>query len=281
MKNRILRESDLANYVTYLQEEERSRATIEKYNRDIRSFYRFLPTGKRVDKQAVIAYKLDLEERYKTASINSMLVAVNGLLNFLGWVDCRVRLFKTQRQSFRTKERELTREEYLRLVRTASHNRRERLCLVMQTICATGIRVSELQNITVRAVQDGRAEVRSKGKTRVIMIQKRLRHALLAYCIRHKIREGSVFVTRGGRPLDRSNIWNEMKKLCRYAGVSARKAFPHNLRHLFAFSYYEKEKDIVHLADLLGHSSVETTRIYTMSSGVEQEKKLIELGLIV
>lgn len=281
MKKRIIQEQDLLSFIKYLQEGERSRATVEKYARDTAAFFRALPEGKGVDKNAVIAYKLELTQHYKTASVNSMLVAVNGLLSFLGWSDCRVRLLKMQRQSFRANERELTRDEYMRLVHAAGRNKRERLSLVLQTICATGIRVSELRDITVRAVRDGRAEVRSKGKTRIIMIQKRLQHALLAYCARQKIKDGSVFITRGGLPLDRSNIWSEMKQLCKFAGVSGRKVFPHNLRHLFAFSYYEKEKDIVHLADLLGHSSVETTRIYTMSSGFEQEKKLLELGLVV
>lgn len=281
MEPHHLTPEDLDRYLGRLRAEERSAATLEKYTHDLRKFYLFLPAEKLVDKEAVLAYKQALAGAYRPASVNSMLVALNTLLAYLGWGECRVRLFRLQRQTFSSGERELRKEEYLRLLAAARRGGDERLCLVLQTICATGIRVSELRFITAEAVRGGSARVDCKGKLRVIWLPRQLRALLAAYCRRMGVRSGSVFRTRGGRPLDRSNLWAQMKKLCAAARVAPGKVFPHNLRHLFARTYYRAQKDIVRLADLLGHSSLETTRIYTLSSGAEQQRQIDRLGLVV
>lgn len=270
----------LLDYRVYLVGEERSGATIEKYLRDVGAFLRFL--GKRpTDKSEIVAYKQTLIARYATSSVNSMLAAVNNYLGYLGLHALRVKLPKSQRQVFCKKERELTRWEYERLLKAAERRHSGRLRLVMQTICATGIRVSELPYITFEAASHGRAEVTLKGKTRTVLLSKELQLKLLAWCRQRGITAGAVFVTRGGKPLDRSNIWHDMKTLCTAAGVDPRKVFPHNLRHLFAVTYYRQEKDIARLADLLGHSSVETTRIYMTTSGRECARKLSKMRLVV
>ena len=208
-----------------------------------------------------------------------MLAAVNNLLGFLGWHECRVKQLRVQRQSFRQSERELTREEYQRLLRAAQSGKNERLYYLMQVICSTGIRVSEHKFVTVEAIRAGQARVRNKGKERLIFIPKELQKPLLRYCKQHGITSGAVFVTKTGKPMDRSNIWSDMKRLCEAARVDSGKVFPHNLRHLFALTYYRLEKDVVHLADILGHSSVETTRIYTATSGDDQRRVLSRLRL--
>lgn len=270
----------LLDYRVYLVEEERSGATIEKYLRDVEAFLRFL--GKEpTDKSEIMAYKQALVERYAPSSVNSMLAAVNNYLSYLGLHALRVKLPRNQRQVFCKKERELTRWEYERLLKAADLRHGGRLFLVMQTICATGIRVSELSYITWEAVKNGRAEVTLKGKTRTVLLPKELTQKLLLWCRQRGITAGPVFVTRGGKPLDRSNIWHDMKALCAVAGVDSRKVFPHNLRHLFAVTYYRQEKDIVRLADLLGHSSVETTRIYMTTSGGECARKLSKMRLVI
>ena len=268
-------------YLAHLAREERSGATIGKYRRDVLRFYAFLPPQKLVTKEEAVRYKHWLEERYEPASTNSMLVALNSYFNYMDWRDCRVKLLKCQRKLFCAKERELTKSAYVRLVKAAKRRRDERLSLVMQTICATGIRVSELEFITTEAVDQGYANVSCKGKTRVVLLPRDLCRMLKRYCAKKRISRGSVFVTRGGRPLNRSNIWREMKKLCGSAGVNPDQVFPHNLRHLFAVTYYSQEKDIVRLADIMGHSSVETTRIYTATSNTEHERQLARLGLVV
>ncbi|MCH1942164.1 tyrosine-type recombinase/integrase [Holdemania massiliensis] len=278
MKENILTSSMLEAFRHHLIEQEHSPHTIEKYIRDIRSFYQFLPQEKNVSKEQVIAYKSELTGRYKTTSVNSMLTAVNQLLAFLDWRDCQVRLLKVQRTNFRVEEKELSREEYQKLLRTAQPGN-ERLWLLMQAICSTGIRVSEHQFITVEAVQQGQVRIRNKGRERLVFIPETLKKPLLKYCRRHQIQSGAIFITRTGKPMNRSNIWSAMKKLCRAAGVDQRKVFPHNLRHLFALTYYRMEKDIVRLADVLGHTSVETTRIYTATSGQEQRRLISRLGL--
>ncbi len=281
LKQRHLTERQLTLYFEHLRREEKSAATVEKYHRDIRSFYHFLPDDKQIDKERVIAYKQELALRYKTSSVNSMLVALNGLFSFLGWNECRVRLFKMQRQIFCDSERELTKEEYFRLLESAKQRRNQRLQLLMQTICATGIRVSELPFITKQALEAGYALVRCKGKERKVLIPRPLQKKLLQYSLQQKIHAGSIFITKSGRPLNRSNIWAEMKRLCAMAQVEARKVFPHNLRHLFAITYYRLQHDIVRLADILGHSNIETTRIYTVTSGQEHGKQLDRLGLVI
>lgn len=279
-ENHLLSEAEIGRFAEMLVREERSAVTVKKYVRDARAFLGFLPAGGAVDKETVVAYKRHIAESYKAASVNSMLAAVNHLLTFLGWHECRVRLLKRQRQSFRQSEKELTRAEYQRLLAAARGRKNERLYFLMQTICSTGIRVSEHRFITVEAVREGQACVRNKGKERLVFIPKELQKPLLRYCKQRGVATGPVFVTKTGRPMDRSNIWADMKRLCAAAGVDAGKVYPHNLRHLFALTYYRLQKDIVHLADILGHSSVETTRIYTATSGAEQKRLLSRLGLV-
>jgi len=254
---------EIQRFEQYLLTEEKSAATIEKYLRDIRGFCSHL-AGRRISKEETIAYKEHLTAEYSPASVNSMLIALNRFLRFLGLQDCCVRPLKIQRQIFSREDKELTKAEYQRLVKAAGNTR---LSLVIQTICGTGIRVSELQYITAEAVRAGKAVVNCKNKTRVIFIPMSIQKLLKPYMKKSGVTAGSVFVTRSGKPLNRRNIWRDMKALCERAGVSPNKVFPHNLRHLFARTFYGLEKDIVRLADLLGHSSVDTTRIYTMETG--------------
>lgn len=279
--NNIFAVKDIENYERYLLDEERSRATIEKYIRDIYKFYQFIKQTKQLTKDSVVAYKAYLSSCYKTSSINSMLASVNSFLQWHGRADLRVKGIKTQRQLFRNPNRELEKTEYEQLIAAARKNNNTRLELVIQTIGGTGIRISELIYITVEAARQGQAVVEAKGKQRIIFFTPKLRKYLLQYCSRRNIKKGPVFVTRTGKTLDRSNIWREMKALCRAAGVQKEKVFPHNLRHLFARICYQKKKDIVYLADLLGHSNIETTRIYTISSGREHKKMLTSLGLVM
>ena len=276
----LMEEKQLAQFQQKLAEEEKSRRTIEKYGRDLRAFLRYLGETGRVDKAAVIRYKESLLECYAVSSVNSMLAALNRFFKEQGWYDCVVKLVRVQREAFRSQEKELSREEYFRLVKAAEKRGKRRLSYLMQTLCATGIRISELPFITVEAAKRGSAVVRLKGKTRTVLLPAALCESLLGYAIQEGIRKGSIFVTRNGRPMDRSNVLHEMKKLGREAGVERSKIFPHNLRHLFACTYYEMEKDITHLADLLGHSSINTTRIYTMSSGRKQAEQIERLGLL-
>lgn len=268
-------------YLQSLREDERSQATLEKYRRDVMGFYLFLPDGKQVSKQAVQGYKEHLLQCYAVSSVNSILTALNGFFRHMGWHECRVRTVKIQRNLFCVPEKELTKKEYLRLLAAADQGSNQRLNLLMQTICSTGIRVSELRFITVEAVRQGRACVSCKSKTRVIFLPKSLCCLLSKYIRRMGIQEGPVFITRSGKPVDRSNIWAAMKALCISAGVEPSKVFPHNLRHLFARTFYSVDKDISRLADLLGHSSIETTRIYTISSGKEHRRKIEALGLVL
>ena len=253
----------ILQFEQYLKEEEKSEATIEKYLRDVRTFAEYL-AGRPIEKAEIISYKEYLTNHYAPASVNSMLVALNGFLRFSGLSSYCVKILKIQRQIFYEEDKELTKEEYRRLVRAAEHTQ---LSYVIQTICGTGIRVSELRYITVEAVRAGKAVVNCKNKTRVIFIPAPLQKLLNKYIKKSGIQAGSVFVGKNGKPLDRSSIWRRMKALCAKAGVSPIKVFPHNLRHLFARTFYSIEKDIVRLADLLGHSSINTTRIYTIETG--------------
>lgn len=231
-------------------------------------------------KELMMAYKNSLIEKgYAVRSINSMLASLNSLLNFLGWQDCKVKNLKTQRQTYCAEEKELTKAEYLRLMTAAEH--RPQLRLILETICGTGIRVSELRFFTVEAVKRGEIAVRCKSKTRTILLPSKLRKLLLDYAKKSGIPSGAIFITRSGKPLNRSNIWAQMKFLCRAANVQASKVFPHNLRKLFARTFYGIEKDIAKLADILGHSSIDTTRIYIMTTGTEHRKKIERLGLVV
>lgn len=267
-------------YLDCLREEEHSEATIHKYARDIARFLNF--AGGRLDKSALLGWKAQLVGNgYAPQTVNSMLAAVNGLFAFLGREDQRVKPVKCQRAIFRAKERELTKAEYLRLLDTARRQGKNRLFLIMETVCATGIRISELRYITVQAARAGRAEVDCKGKRRIILIPRKLCGQLLNWARKRGINAGPVFQTGGGKPVDRSNVWREMKRLCGAAGVDPRKVFPHNLRHLFAVVFYKAEKDIAKLADVLGHASINTTRIYIMETGTEHERQLSRLGLVV
>lgn len=281
MKGRILTEKMVADFSAYLKSEEKSENTIEKYLRDVRAFSVYL-NGDEITKEAVIAYKSKLlSMNYAVRSINSMLASVNGLFSFLGWADLKVKSIKLQRQIYCSEERELTKAEYMRLVNTAKQKGNERLNLILQTICGTGIRVSELQYITVEAVKCGEAIVSLKGKTRTIFIVRELQKKLLRYAAEQGISSGTIFITRTGRPLNRTNIWREMKNLCEQAGVNPQKVFSHNLRHLFARVFYSIEKDIAKLADILGHSSINTTRIYIISTGNEHRRRMENMRLII
>ena len=282
MKNRDLTITPerIKKYAAHLREQERSAATIEKYVHDLTALSGFL-AGRAVTKGALLEWKETLIENYAPASVNAMLAAVNCFLRFCGLNDLRLRPLKIQRALFLSEDKELTRAEYVRLVRAAEQAENERLSLVIQTICATGIRVSELRFITAEAVQRGRAEVSNKGKRRTVFLPDKLRKLLRAYLQKQKITAGAVFVNKNGKPLDRSNIWRDMKALCESAGVEPGKVFPHNLRHLFARTFYSIEKDLSRLADILGHSSVTTTRIYTAESGSIHARQIGRLNLVV
>ena len=280
MGKRIITESMLLDYRNYLKEEEKSRNTIEKYMRDIREFHVWLAEYP-LSRQKVMAYKERLKEIYAVRSVNSILSSVNSFLRYCGWSDCCVRLLRIQNQIFCTQDRELSREDYRKLIETARKQKKERLEAALQTICATGIRISELSFITVEAVCCGKATVSCKGKCRQVFLPRKLQMLLKQYICRKKIRTGPVFVTKSGKIWDRSNIWREMKALCQEAGVHPGKVFPHNLRHLFARTYYNMKKDIAKLADILGHSSINTTRIYIVSTGNEHRKQIECLGLVL
>lgn len=281
MERRIITENTVDKFCHYLRSEEKSENTIDKYLRDVKAFLKYL-SGSQVAKDKVIAYKNELiSKNYAVRSINSMLASINSLFDYLGWSDCKVKSIKLQRQMYCPEEKELTKAEYTRLVNTAKRKHNERLNLILQTICGTGIRVSELEYITVEAVKSGKAVVSLKGKTRSIFIVRQLQQELLRYATKQKIKSGAIFITRSGKPMSRSNIWREMKKLCENANVNPDKVFPHNLRHLFARTFYGIEKDIAKLADILGHSSIDTTRIYIITTGEEHRKQLEKMRLVI
>lgn len=279
MENRILAGTHIDAFRKYLIQEEKSTATMEKYLRDVRAFFGFAERTA-VTKELVMDYKKTLLERnYAVRSINSMLASLNSLLDFLGWSECKVKSLKVQRQTYCAEDKELTKAEYLRLLEASS--RQPQLNLIMQTICGTGIRVSELKYFTVESVRNGEIIVRCKSKTRTILLPGKLKKLLLEYARKTGVQSGAIFVTRNKTPLNRSNIWAQMKKLCESARVKPGKVFPHNLRKLFARTFYRMEKDIAKLADILGHSSINTTRIYIMTTGTEHRRKIERLGLVV
>lgn len=281
MEGKFLKRENLEQFKQHLLSEEKSIATVEKYYRDVSVFYSFL-IDREASKELTIEYKQKLiDEDYAVKSINSMLASINSLFSFLGWFDCKVKSIKTQRQIFCSEDKELTRAEYVRLINTAKKKKNERLNLIIQTICGTGIRVSELQFITVEAAKAGEATVNCKGKIRTIFIVKELTRKLLKYAKDYGITSGTIFITRTGKPMSRTNIWREMKGLCEQANVNPNKVFPHNLRHLFARTFYGIEKDIAKLADILGHSSINTTRIYIVSTGIEHRKRMENMRLIL
>ncbi len=279
-REKCITESEIKEYEQYLYEQERSLSTVQKYVHDVRTAAIFL-NGAALTKPKLIAWKEHLAQCYAPTSVNAMLAAINSFLDFMGWTDLKVKPLKIQKSLFREESRELNRADYTRLVRAAEQEGNERLSLVIQTICATGIRVSELKFITAEGVRAGHVEVSNKGKRRTVFLPEKLRWLLKRYLEKEKRPSGPVFVTRNGRPLDRSNIWREMKALCKSAGVEPGKVFPHNLRHLFARTYYSIEKDLSRLADILGHSNVNTTKIYTMESGLVHARQIERLGLIV
>ena len=280
MKGRAITAKIIAEFEEHLILEERSKTTVEKYIRDVKAFAVYTQGGA-VTKEAVIAYKKCLQETYAVRSVNSMLASINSLFSFLGWHDLRVKSLKLQQQVFCPEEKELTKAEYTRLCRAAERKHNERLNLILQTICGTGIRVSELQYITVEAVKHSEAVVNCKAKTRSVFIVKELKQKLLRYAAEQNIKSGMIFVTRTGKPISRTNIWREMKALCAEANVNPQKVFPHNLRHLFARVFYGIEKDIAKLADILGHSSINTTRIYIISTGTEHRRRMENMRLIL
>lgn len=279
MERKITKEL-LKDFEKSMFEDEKSKLTVEKYLRDLRCFADYA-NDQVIDKTLVLEYKAELVRSYALTSTNSMLAALNAFLRFVGWLDCTVKQFKIQKKAFCSEEKELSKAEYLALVRTAENKNNEQLSLLIQTICGTGIRVSEVAYITVEAVHRGEAIVSCKGKTRRVFIVSALRKKLLQYTKERGIKSGMIFVTKNGKAMNRSNIWAEMKKLCKEAGVSPNKVFPHNLRHLFARTFYGIEKDIAKLADILGHSNINTTRIYIISTGAEHRRKMENMRLII
>ena len=272
----------IEDYLRRLAEDERGAATIDKYRRDLLRFYEFLPPDKAVDKAVVLSWKEQLVARkYASSSVNVMLASVNGLLTFAGRPEWRAKFLKRQRAAFCDERRELRRAEYEKLVETARREKKTRLTLMMETICSTGIRVSELAFVTVEAVRAGRAELMLKGKCRRILFPAALVRKLSRYAAERRIARGPIFTDKTGSPVSRHRVWYEMKKLGARAGVAASKVFPHNLRHLFARTYYALERDLSKLADLLGHSSVETTRLYIITAGVEHLRQLDKMKLVI
>ena len=280
MERKTVTKEKIRQFSDALAEEERSAGTIEKYVRDVRRFAAWLD-GEEVSRERTAAWRDGLLERgYAPVTINSMVAAVNQFFTFLGWEECKVKALKIQRRLFRDDRRELTREEYQRLLDAAHGLGRERLALLLETICATGIRVSEVKYITVEAAHAGRAEISLKGKLRTILLPGKLCRKLKKYARQQKTASGEIFLTRSGKSLSRRQIWAEMKRLCKAAGVAPSKVFPHNLRHLFARTFYRVCRDVVKLADVLGHSSIETTRIYLISTGSEHANILRKMHLV-
>ena len=269
----------ISDFESFLINEEKASATVKKYMHDVSVFAKRFD-GEEIKKNDVLKYKEELREKLSPASVNASLSSLNAFFCFCGKHNLKVKTLKIQHNVFMQSEKELTKDEYARLLAAAERKGNERLLLVMQTICATGIRVSELRYITVESVIRERAEISCKGKMRSVMLPHKLCRILARYAKRKGVKSGSIFVSRNGKPLDRSNIWSDMKKLCESAKVSKEKVFPHNLRHLFARTYYSLQKDIVRLADILGHSSVNTTRIYTMESGEVHRRQIQNLGLL-
>ena len=279
MRERVITKKLIRLFAENLIREEKSTATVEKYLRDVRAFFVFVK-NKIVTKELALSYKKYLQEKqYAVRSINSMIASLNSFFDFNGWSELKLKALKQQKQTYCSEEKELTKAEYMRLLGAAQKKRQ--LNLIIQTICGTGIRVSELRHFTVENVARGEVVIDCKGKIRTILIPEKLCKRLLDYAKKEKIRSGVIFLTRNGKPVNRSSIWAQMKALCKDANIDPRKVFPHNLRKLFARTFYSIEKDIAKLADILGHSSINTTRIYIMSTGTEHRRKIEKLGLVV
>ena len=279
MEERRLTAAILKSFQAELIKQERAPATIEKYMHDIRTFYSWLG-NREVTPETVHEWKKSLTERFSPGTVNGKLAALNALFTFTGWTDCRARSLKLQRRAFRDDARELTRDEFYRLVATAERLGKDRLALLLEAIGSTGVRVSEVKYFTVESARLGRAEIALKGKIRTILLPGKLCRKLLKYARKQKTASGEIFLTRSGKPINRKQIWAEMKALCKQAGVQPGKVFPHNLRHLFAQTFYHQTRDVVKLADVLGHSSLSTTRIYLISTGAEHRKELEKLQLV-
>lgn len=280
MKKEIKITDKLINqFIKYLQEQEKSQSTIVSYKRELFSLQMFFDDSS-LNKDSLLRYKTIITKQYKPSTCNVSISAINCFLKYIGRQDLFLKPLKIQKTIFESAEKELSKKDYNKLIKAALINGDERTALAIQTICATGIRVSELQFITIEALKQGQAQVNSKGKNRVIFIPQTLSNLLKKYVINHNISSGPIFVTRSGKCLDRSNLWKSMKQLCSIAGVKTSKVYPHNLRHLFAKTYYTQQKDISRLADILGHSSINTTRIYTRESGVVHARQLEGLGLV-
>ena len=280
MTGRVITKTTIEQFEAYLHKEERSNGTVDNYIRNVRELAAWL-AGQAVTKEQLVAWKDALQaKRLQPTTVNAKLAAIGCFLRVMGWQDCQVRFLRVQRRVFREKEKELTREEYEKLLAAAQQQGSARLALLLETICATGVRVSEVQYITVEAARRGRADVTMKGKIRTILIPNKLCRRLLKYAKQTKTASGKIFLTRNGTALSRKQIWAEMKSLCQAAGVSPGKVFPHNLRQLFATVFYRACHDIVKLADVLGHSRIETTRIYLVTTGFEYAKQLEQLGLV-
>lgn len=276
-----MRDITVVDFSQHLDADEKSAATIDKYTRDVKAFLKYCG-GSPLTKEIVLSYKSLLQQQgYAVRSINSMLASLNSYFAFLGRQELKIKPIRLQQQIFRPEEKEMTRQEYERLCETAMKKKNERLLLIMQTLCGTGIRISELQFITVEAINRGEAEVSCKGKTRAVFLVKKLQKKLLRFASKHGYTSGPIFVTRNGKPLNRCNIWREMKALCAEAGIHPGKVFPHNFRHLFACVFYKMEKDIAKLADILGHSNINTTRIYILSTGSEHRLQMERMRLIL
>lgn len=278
---RIIKTKMLEKYEIYLRNEEKSKATISKYLCDLKKLMVYAE-GREIDKGLMLSYKDKLltQDGYKASSANSFLVAANGFFEYMGWLDLKVKTYRIQRETFCPEDKILLREEYVCLVKTAKETGKTRLAMILQTICATGMRVGELEAVTVSAVRNGSVVIHNKGKIRTILLPDELRKELLYYIGKNHIKKGLVFCTASGKAVNRSNIWREMKALCKKAGVAEDKVFPHNLRHLFATVFYEIKKDIAKLADMLGHSNIETTRIYIKTTGEEHRKQLNQMKLV-
>ncbi|BFL46003.1 site-specific tyrosine recombinase XerD [Lactonifactor longoviformis] len=275
-----IQKEDIQDFQEFLYEREYSTATISKYLTDVHTFLKFAKGKDVIEKSLLLRYKEWLMQNYAVSSVNSMLVSLNQLLEYLGGGFLKLKRVKVQKQNFADEDKEMSKEEYIRLKRAAAENGKAQLALIIETICSTGIRISELSYFTVERVRKGYVEVHNKGKSRTILLPEKLRRKLIYYVKKHNILSGCIFVTRNGKPKDRSNLWAEMKALYKEAEVSPEKIFPHNLRHLFARVYYSLTKDLAGLADILGHSSMEVTRIYTAHSGNVYQKRIDSLGLV-
>ncbi len=279
-EERKVTQEGIDEYMEHLKEEGKAQNTLDKYNRDLKKLLEWLD-GRPLTRVLATEWKKSLlQDNYAASSVNSMLAAVNGFFKFMGWCDLKIDNLKIQKKVFCDKNRLLEKDDYDKLVAAAKLLEKFRLLLLLETICGLGIRVSEVCYITIEAARCGRAEIKMKGKVRTVLIPAKLSKKLIRYAIEQEIESGEIFITKNGKRLSRSQIWREMKGLCEVAGVDPEKVFPHNLRHLFARTWYDAYCDISKLADILGHSSVEATRLYLISTGEEHARQMERLGLV-